>query len=193
MPDRTKKTLADALRNIMITKPLQKITIQEIVGACGLNRQTFYYHFHDIYDLLHWMFEHDAQHLLETRLTTDTWAESLLHVLYYLEENKQMCICALQGMQAETLNRFLYMDVEPVVRDIIDQRAEEISVEEQFKTFVTHFYTLSISAIIMEWLSGKRKDLQIPPEELVRLIDVTLCGNLKAAMLRYRDELSNDN
>lgn len=48
--------LADSLRKLMVTKPLSKISIREITEDCGVNRQTFYYHFHDIFDLLEWMF-----------------------------------------------------------------------------------------------------------------------------------------
>ena len=79
--EHTRRQLADALRHKLATKPLQKITIRELVEECGLNRQTFYYHFKDIYDLLRWMFIYDGEQLLNKRLTTETWEEALLLVL----------------------------------------------------------------------------------------------------------------
>ena len=41
----------------MEVKPIDKITVKDLVEICGVNRQTFYYHFDDVYDLLEWVFE----------------------------------------------------------------------------------------------------------------------------------------
>ena len=62
--EHTKRQLADALKQCMAQKPLEKISIREITDRCGLRRETFYYHFSDIYDLLKWMFEEEALVLL---------------------------------------------------------------------------------------------------------------------------------
>ena len=48
----TKQAIADVFKEIMDKKSFDKITISDITGKCGLNRQTFYYHFQDKYDLL---------------------------------------------------------------------------------------------------------------------------------------------
>lgn len=187
MPEQTKWILAEALRKKMAVKPLNKITIQEIVDMCGFNRQTFYYHFRDIYDLLHWIFEYDAERILENRLTTETWADALLQVLRYIEENKEMCLCALRGMQHDMLSRFLYIDVEPLIKEVIEQIAQDETIDEPYKNFITHFYTLSIAATIEDWLQGNCKDMQISAEKLATLIDITISGNLQSAMQRYKD------
>lgn len=48
----TKKAIAQALKNLCRDKAFDKISIADITTACGLNRQTFYYHFQDKYELL---------------------------------------------------------------------------------------------------------------------------------------------
>ena len=50
--EQTKRELAAALKEAMAQKPLDKITISELTSACSIRRQSFYYHFEDIYDLL---------------------------------------------------------------------------------------------------------------------------------------------
>ena len=52
----TKEALAAALRQMMTVKPIDKVTVKDIVEICGVNRQTFYYHFDDVDDLLEWVF-----------------------------------------------------------------------------------------------------------------------------------------
>lgn len=52
---KTKWKLADALKKLMKVKSIKKITIQDIVEESGMTRQSFYYHFHDIYEIIEWM------------------------------------------------------------------------------------------------------------------------------------------
>ena len=54
MSDLTKRALEQSLKNLLLQKPLSKITISDIADDCGINRMTFYYHFKDIYDLIEW-------------------------------------------------------------------------------------------------------------------------------------------
>ena len=56
----TKKELAAALKTLMTRKPLTKITVRELTEECGLNRNSFYYHFEDIFALFKWMLEAEA-------------------------------------------------------------------------------------------------------------------------------------
>ena len=56
----TKNALATALKKLLSKKELSKITISNITEECGVNRQTFYYHFKDIYDLLEWIFTNEV-------------------------------------------------------------------------------------------------------------------------------------
>lgn len=54
MSQTTKRALAQSLKKLLQTKPLSKITINDIAEDCGVSRMTFYYHFADIYDLVEW-------------------------------------------------------------------------------------------------------------------------------------------
>jgi len=56
-PELTKQLIAQTLKKLMLNTPLDKISVQEIVDACGLNRKTFYYHFRDKQDLVCWIFD----------------------------------------------------------------------------------------------------------------------------------------
>lgn len=46
--NRTKKVISDAFWQLLEEKPYNKITVQNIVEYCQINRNTFYYHFQDI-------------------------------------------------------------------------------------------------------------------------------------------------
>ena len=45
--DRTKNAIVEAFWQLLDEKPFNKITVKNIVELCGVNRNTFYYHFSD--------------------------------------------------------------------------------------------------------------------------------------------------
>ena len=63
----TKNSLEQSLKNLLKTKPLNRITINDLVEDCGISRMTFYYHFQDIYDLVEWSCLEDAKKALKGR------------------------------------------------------------------------------------------------------------------------------
>ena len=60
----TKRALEASLKSLLLQKPLSKITVTDITEDCGINRMTFYYHFKDIYDLVEWCCQEDANYSL---------------------------------------------------------------------------------------------------------------------------------
>ena len=52
MPSFTKKAIIESFLHLASKKPLEKITVRDVVDDCGINRNTFYYHFQDIFAVL---------------------------------------------------------------------------------------------------------------------------------------------
>ena len=84
----TKRAIEQSLKNLLLKKPLTKITINDLAEDCGINRMTFYYHFKDIYDLVEWVCLEDARRALEEKKTYDTWQQGLLQIFEAVQENK---------------------------------------------------------------------------------------------------------
>ena len=76
----TKRALEASLKNLLLKKPLDKITINDIADDCGINRMTFYYHFRDIYDFVEWSCAEDAKKALDGKKTYQTWQQGLLQI-----------------------------------------------------------------------------------------------------------------
>ena len=88
MSQTTKRAMAASLKNLLLQKPLTKITINDIAEDCGISRMTFYYHFKDIYDLVEWVCVEDAARALEGKKTYDTWQEGFLNIFHAVQANK---------------------------------------------------------------------------------------------------------
>lgn len=88
MSQTTKKALEASLKKLLLKKPINKITINDIAEDCGVNRMTFYYHFTDIYDLARWACLEDCAQALANNKTYDTWQQGFLNIFNAVLENK---------------------------------------------------------------------------------------------------------
>ncbi|MGL4485127.1 MAG: TetR family transcriptional regulator, partial [Anaerovoracaceae bacterium] len=61
MKEITKQALGAALKKLLSERTLEKISIKDISKECAVNRQTFYYHFKDVFDLFEWVFTEDTK------------------------------------------------------------------------------------------------------------------------------------
>lgn len=105
MSDLTKRALEQSLKNLLLQKPLSKITISDIADDCGINRMTFYYHFKDIYDLIEWSCEEDARKALEGKKTYDTWQQGLLQIFEAVQENKVFILNVYRSISREQVEK----------------------------------------------------------------------------------------
>lgn len=79
----TKRKIADCVKRLMRRKDISKITIQDIMDETNMSRQSFYYHFKDIYDVLEWIGVNDFEKQLagDQYDSLEDWICDLLNVL----------------------------------------------------------------------------------------------------------------
>ena len=80
---RTKKDLADALRQLLAKKPLDQIRVREVTELCGIRRQSFYYHFTDVGQLFDWALEQERAGLTARQEKCLTWQQAVADLLTY--------------------------------------------------------------------------------------------------------------
>lgn len=81
MADLTKKAIAEGLKELCHHKDFNKISVRDITEQCGLNRQTFYYHFQDKYELLDWIYYQEGFVYLASDVTFDNWHQHMEKLL----------------------------------------------------------------------------------------------------------------
>ena len=79
----TKRKIADCVKELMYHKEIRKITIQDIMAATNMSRQSFYYHFKDIYDVLEWIAIHDFAEAVncDENAGLEEWVLKLIQVI----------------------------------------------------------------------------------------------------------------
>lgn len=138
----TKQAMYHALKKLITTKSINKITIKDITDTCGLNRQTFYYHFKDIYDLLEWSFQEEFR-FIDSYLQKPeyTWEEIFAGSVKYISQNKYICQCIVCGLARDQLILSLHNSIYEIVRKIILRSLPQNQIPEKYLDFTARFYT----------------------------------------------------
>ena len=176
----TRQLLADSLKKLVQKKPLEKITIKELVEDCGVNRQTFYYNFQDIYDLLAWIFKEDHQKLLEPILASDDVLNSLPLILNYLKENKRMILNIYHSLAHPVLEQYLKSEFILFISAVVDSYIENTTISSEDRAFVIKVYTLAAVGIVREWLDNDMDEAyELDFEKLIPLVRHSLQSNME--------------
>ena len=87
MRKKTETLLCIAFMELLRKYPFPKITIQKIAQQCGVNRQTFYYYFDNIYDLMTRAFEYQLTQ--ESRVNEEqSWEAVMERSLCWMKDNR---------------------------------------------------------------------------------------------------------
>ena len=187
MSQTTKRALEASLKKLLLQKPLNKITINDITEDCGVNRMTFYYHFKDIYDLVDWIMVEDAAKALEGRRSFENWTDAFLDILHQVQDNKVLVMNVYRSISREQVEQYLYKLLDPMLRDFVDRSAQGFTVQDSDKQFIIDFYKYALVGMALEWI---RKDMKEDPARMTERLNVLLHGNLERALRRFRTDRS---
>lgn len=184
---KTKRVLAAALKEKMLKKSLSKISVRELVDACDMNRNTFYYHFEDIYALLKWTLEQEAIEVLKSFDLLVNTEDAINFVLDYIAENKYFINCAYDSVGYSELKRFLYTDILEIFIQAIENGTKKlgISVDEKFMRFLADFYTEALAGMILSMLRGIT---QYKREEIVRNVLLICQVSIPQVLIAYTSD-----
>lgn len=182
MQNRTKYMLEESLKQLLLRKPLDKITINDLTQSCGISRMAFYYHFQDIYDLVEWSCIEDAKKALAGKKTYDTWQEGLLQIFEAVLENKPFILNAYRSLQRERIERFLFALTHNLLHSVVEEKAKDQSLTEEEKSFIADFYKYSFVGLMLDWVGQGMKD---DYEQLVRQIATVMKGNISNSIKNF--------
>lgn len=182
MSNTTKHALEASLKKLLLTKPLDKITIQDLANDCGISRMAFYYHFKDIYDLVEWSCLEDASKALQGKKTYDTWQEGLLQIFEAVLENKPFVLNAYRSISREQIENYLFSLTYQLLIDVVEEKSAGLSITQKEKEFIADFYKYSFVGIMLDWI---RRGMGEDYRELTDRISTVLHGNVENSIQNF--------
>ena len=190
MPNAMKYALAQSLKKLLSTRKLDKITVKDIAEDCGVNRQTFYYYFRDIYDLLEWNFCDATERLIRSGLDHGDWRSGVKAVTEYLQENRTLVWNAYHSISHESVSEFLKRTLRPHILSAVREEAKGLEWEpcQENVDFVADIFTLTAGGIVMEWIGTQRME---GTEERLNELFTAMDGSV-SLMLRNLENAKNN-
>lgn len=179
----TKRALEQSLKNLLLKKPLTKITVGDITDDCGINRMTFYYHFKDIYDLVEWSCLEDAKRALDEKKTYDTWQQGLLQIFKAVQENKPFILNVYRCVHREQVEKYLQPLVDQLLLNVINEEAAGITVRDEDKQFIAQVYSYMFIGLMLDWI---KDDMREDSQQIVEKLSKLIKGSVSVALSRFK-------
>lgn len=154
----TKDVISQSFKNLMEKKSFDKITISDISDEAKINRQTFYYHFHDKYELLNTIFYNDVIVELIDGFSIDNWAEKFLTMLNTLKKDSKFYKNALHTSYGGEFRAYLLNLTQKLLYNLIGTLTGENSVDDLDRVYVAKFFAYGITGTIIDWITTGMKD-----------------------------------
>ncbi|MCF0118007.1 MAG: TetR/AcrR family transcriptional regulator C-terminal domain-containing protein [Bacilli bacterium] len=177
---KTEEKLGEALKELMSKEPLDKITVKRLTTICGINRQTFYYHFRDLYDLLTWIYLNETVTGLDS---IQTWNDILLAFCDYVEQNKAFVLNTLSSAGRELFKEFIFNGIYAKYLRVIAYKDIDgvLAVEE--RKFISRFYTAAFLYSLLNWIdNGMKEDRAV----LLNRLSILAEGTIDDAISKFK-------
>jgi len=179
----TKRALEQSLKNLLLKKPLTKITVSDIADDCGINRMTFYYHFKDIYDLVEWSCLEDAKRALDEKKTYETWQQGLLQIFEAVKENKPFILNVYRCVHREQVEKYLQPLVDQLILGVINEETGNMTIRDEDKQFIAQIYSYIFIGLMFDWI---KDDMREDPQPLVDRLARLIKGSMSEALSRFK-------
>lgn len=158
MRNKTEEMLCRTFLDLLRKQPFSKITIQRIAGSCNVNRQTFYYHFDNIYDLMGTAFlEHYGRVLSRGR---DWPLENRLYVFFHwMADNRGMLRNLCGAVERETIRKVLFPLVFLTVGKDGQTPGKSVMDAEHQEEFDRYFLAGAVTQYAIEWADSDFREL----------------------------------
>lgn len=171
MPINTKAMIADTLHTLMQQKSFDKITVTELVEACNISRQTFYYHFQDILEVVEWSARQALKKALEQSLKSDRPEQSVRFFVDMAMESSTQIERLLHSQYREQFEKAFGDGLEAYMWEMIRHKAPDFIQNKMDSQIAVRFCACGIAGVLLRFSCEKDMDA----ERMTR----QLCGFLE--------------
>jgi AcrR family transcriptional regulator len=171
---RTKEAIVTAFGELLAEKPYNKITVKDIVDRCGLNRNTFYYYFDTIPDLLEESAKSIVSQIIRDNRRFGSPVECLAPLVKYGVEHKTAILHIYRSMQRDVFLTSLNQLAMYIVNQYVDTGTEALhpaqsQIEE--KNLLIRYYKCLMVGVVLDWLdAGMSYDLMAESAQVWALL-----------------------
>ena len=171
----TKKAIMLSLLELLKTKSIDKVTVKDICDECEINRNTFYYYYKDIYDVLNSIFMQEIEENLRDVAKDGSFYEKYSKAASLLAQYKDVVIHVYNSKNRDIITNYLEKMTAEVLKSYIARKSEGQNISEKDLEFMSYFYGYAIIGSTYKWIeSGMQADFEHFIGKIAESIDATL-------------------
>lgn len=180
MANFTKKAIRDSFVKLLNERPLNQITVRDIVDECGVNRNTFYYYFQDIPQLMESIVNEDAERIIREHPTIESLDDCINAALEFALTNRKAVLHIYNSVNRDFYEQYQWRVCGYVVAAYVDGALGNRKLTPEDRITIVDYLKCVSFGIIMGWLETGmnpaamvrfRRILELKRGDLDRLID----------------------
>lgn len=184
MANFTARAIKDSFIKLLNERPLSKISVRDIVEDCGINRNSFYYHYQDIPALIEEIVTEQTETIIREHPTIDTLEECFSVACARAMQNKRAVYHIYHSVKRDLFEKELFRICEYAVSTYVNTAFKEDQMQQSDREILARFIKCELFGLIIEWLEdGMQQDAV---GDLLRITE--LCRGMAAQLIRRSAE-----
>lgn len=184
MPNFTKQAIKTSFLKLLNELPLSKISVRSIVEDCGINRNSFYYHYQDIPALIEEIIKEELDTLIAKYPTINSLDECVQLAFRFALENKKAVLHIYHSVNRDIYDRYMMELCEYVVTTYWDTAVGKNTVSEEKRRAIICFFKCEIFGLSFDWIAngmqGDALETLHPVTEICRTLSAELVQKHRA-------------
>lgn len=153
----TKQAIRSSCIKLLNEKPYHQVTVKDIVEDCGINRNSFYYHYQDLPSLVEEIFKDEADRIIQEYPRIESIEEGLKFAVAFALQNKKAVLHIHRSANREMYEHYLWKICAHVAETYINTAFSEYRISEEDRFLIISFHKCECFGIIIEWLNNDMK------------------------------------
>ena len=168
----TKEIIARTFTELLDEKPMSKVTVKDIVERCGVNRNTFYYHFRDIPDVVEFILKKKWDEILEAPQEKASILECMEEMAALVRSNRKLMLNVYRSVKRDTFLFYMNEVATYIITEYFDKNMNEFNLDKREIQMLIKYYKCLFIGILIEWLDhGLEDDLGAEIREMLQLLE----------------------
>lgn len=170
MSTNMKNVIAETFFAMVKERGVDKITVKDLVENCHISRQTFYYHFQDILDVVEWSARKGIQKAVDMTLELKDPVLVMEKVVEAAKENWEIMDNLMKSPKREYIQRIFADSLRDYLLELIRRDAPGLEIRYDETVVAIQFYTYGIAGVLLEQCGRPDCDTKLLARQLLSLI-----------------------
>ena len=166
----TKRAIRASFLKLLNERPLNKITVKDIVEDCGINRNSFYYHFQDIPSLLGEIIVERTNDLMAQYPTVDKIEEAFRTVVDYAQKNRRAIMHVYNSVSRDTFEASVMKLCAYMTEQYLKSAYPDVCISPEDREVLHRFIKCQLFGLGIDWMLGGMK--QDVGEKMGRILEL---------------------